>query len=388
MAMAGLYVHIPFCLAKCAYCDFVSFAGLEPLYGAYVEALSLEIALVAPRWAGFSFDTLFIGGGTPTVLPTASLEAIMAACREGLHFAEDAEITVEANPGTVTPANLSALRKAGVTRLSLGVQSLRDPDLALLGRLHDRKTALEAFYWAREAGFENINLDFIFGLPGQTVSQWQKVLEEALRLRPEHLSLYALTLEEGTPLEARIRRGDLPVPNEEASAAMYELAESLLEGAGYAHYEISNWARRSPKDPPHGPPTLACRHNLKYWRNEPYLGLGAAAHSYDGAARYANVSDPAAYIARMRQGQEAVAEREAPTLAQKMGETMMLGLRLIEGISHQDFEVRFGVRLDAVYGREIGELAQEGLLEVDERGIRLTPRGRLLGNRVFAAFLP
>ncbi len=388
MVPAGLYVHIPFCLAKCAYCDFVSFAGLEPLYEAYVEALLREAALVAPRWAEFSFDTLFIGGGTPTVLPVAWLEAVITACREVLHLAEGAEITVEANPGTVDFPSLRALREAGVTRLSLGIQSLRDADLALLGRLHNCQTAREAYTLARQAGFENINLDFIFGLPGQTVPQWQGVLEEALSLRPEHLSLYALTLEEGTPLEARIRRGDLPAPDEEASAAMYELAEALLGRSGYAHYEISNWARRTPADPPYGPPALACRHNLKYWRNEPYLGLGAAAHSYDGTARYANVSDPAAYIARIGQGQEAVAEREVLTPAQAMGETMMLGLRLIEGVEYAAFEARFGVPMRAVYAREMEELIQEGLLEADECGVRLTPRGRLLGNRVFAAFLP
>lgn len=388
MMPAGIYVHIPFCRAKCAYCDFVSFAGLESLYEAYVEALCTEASRVAPRWAHFAFDTLFIGGGTPTVLTVSSLEAIITACRASLHLAEEAEITVEANPGTVSFSSLCDLRRAGVNRLSLGVQSLRDSDLALLGRLHDRQAAIEAYFLAREAGFENINLDFIFGLPGQTVPQWHTMLAEALALRPEHLSLYALTVEEGTPLEKRIRQGEVPAPDEEASAEMYELAEAVLAEAGYAHYEISNWARRTPGDPPQGLPALACRHNLKYWRNEPYLGLGAAAHSYDGAARYANVSDPAAYIARMRQGQEALAEREVLTREQMMGETMMLGLRLIGGVDFAAFEARFGVPMKRIYAREIEELEREGLLEMDERGIRLTPRGRLLGNRVFAAFLP
>jgi len=388
MPLAGLYLHIPFCRAKCAYCDFPSFPGLDRLYDAYVQAVCRETAQRAPQWAALRFDSLFIGGGTPTVLTAQAIEMLLEACRRHLGIAPSAEISIEANPGTVDLDLLRALRHCGVNRLSLGVQSLDDGELALLGRVHRRAEALAAYAQAREAGFENVNLDLMLGLPGQRLAGWRRTLEEAITLGPEHLSLYILSLEEGTPLCARVALGALPEPSEGVAAAMYELAERLLAQAGYRHYEISNWARRRPDDNANGLPTLACRHNLKYWRNEPYLGLGAAAHSYDGVARTANILDPAAYIAHMERGEEAVAAREALDDAQRMGETMMLGLRLIQGVEWRRFRERFGLGLEDVYARQIAELTDEGLLESDAQGVRLTARGRLLGNRVFAAFLP
>jgi oxygen-independent coproporphyrinogen-3 oxidase len=388
MPNAGIYAHIPFCRAKCAYCDFVSFPGMEALYDSYVEALCLEAAQRAPYWTGTRFDTLFVGGGTPTVLPVRAVEALLAACRQRLDLENTAEISIEANPGTVDGDALRALRRAGINRLSLGVQSLDDGELTLLGRIHSRAEALAALALAREAGFGNVNLDLMLGLPGQRLSHWRRTLEEVAALGPEHLSIYILSLEGGTALSARVSCGALPEPDEDEVAAMYELTERLLAQAGYAHYEISNWARRSPGDAGGELPALACRHNLKYWRNEAYLGLGAAAHGYDGAVRYANIGDPAAYIARVRGGKEATATRETLDDAQRMGETMMLGLRLTLGVERQRFQERFGRCLDEVYAQQIEELAREGLLEADARGVRLTARGRLLGNRVFAAFLP
>ncbi len=387
MTCAGVYVHIPFCQSKCAYCDFVSFAGLESLGASYVDALCREIAQRASAWASARFDTLFIGGGTPTVLPPEQIVRILSSCFANLNLAQDSEVTSEANPGTVSLSDLHALRTAGVNRLSLGVQSLCDKELQLLGRIHTADQAVDAYRMARQAGFDNINLDLIYGLPEQPVKRWLETLERTLELYPEHLSLYALTIEAGTPLAERIACGDLPKPDNDQVADMYELSETLLQQAGYVHYEISNWARDAGARPESCVPTFACRHNLKYWRNQPYLGVGAAAHSYDGQFRIANTPDPQDYIARIAAGQETIVQRETVDRACCMGETMMLGLRLIGGVRWDEFAERFGVSLRSVYGQEIDELITEGLLEADARGVRLTPRGRLLGNLAFAAFL-
>lgn len=391
---AGIYVHIPFCRQKCAYCDFSSFAGLDALQPRYIAAVLREIEAVPTSWLAQGFDTLFVGGGTPTALPADALVRLLRACQQRLGVPRTAETSFEANPGTVSPSDLRTLRAAGYNRISLGVQSLRDDELQLLGRIHTSEEAVRAYTWAREAGFTNVNLDLIYGLPRQRLAQWRESLERALELGPEHLSLYALSVEEGTPLEACIARGALPAPDDAEAAEMYELAEDVLGRAGYAHYEISNWARRAPEgavsaaaDPSPDMPALACRHNVKYWRNLRYLGLGSAAHSYDGRCRWGNVTSPADYIARVEEGRDVSAEAECPDRDQRMDETMMLGLRLIEGVRYEVFAQRFGVEMEAVYGSVIAELAGEGLLEVDPHGIRLTPRGRLLGSRVFAAFL-
>ncbi len=389
MPTAGLYVHIPFCRSKCRYCDFCSYPGLDALWRDYLAAVALEAAQAGHTlpWERMTFDTVFIGGGTPTLLPAEGLAALLANLRRALPILPAAEISIEANPGTVERAGLAVLRAVGYNRLSLGVQSLDDGELALLGRTHTAGEARAALAAAREAGFDNVNLDLIFGLPGQTLASWRATLAGALALAPEHLSLYALTVEEGTPLAADIAAGRLPTPDDDLAADMYEHAEAAL-AANYAHYEISNWARRTPGDPEFGPPRLACRHNLVYWHNERYLGLGAAAHGYDGRHRMANTADVAEYVAHMGARQSALAESEATDRAREMGETMMLTLRLAEGMAWAEFAGRFGVELRAVYGQTIDELAEDGLLQADERGIRLTPRGRLLGNRVFGAFLP
>ncbi len=386
MPTAGIYLHIPFCRNKCLYCDFNSFAGLEQLHAPYGEALLQQIRRAGGTPCAMAFDTLYVGGGTPTVLPAERLTALLEACRE-LGLPPGAEATVEANPGTVTQTSLEVLAQGGYNRLSLGVQSFHDDELALLGRIHDRETALQAVAEARAAGLRNISLDLIFGLPYQSLGRWRANLEQALALAPEHLSLYALTLEEHTPLAAQVTQGVLPAPDDDLAAEMYELAQEMLAAAGYLQYEISNWARRTPADQAGALPALACHHNLHYWRNEPYLGLGAGAHGYDGARRYAHLTDPAAYVRRAAAGEDTLASSEELTLDQTMDETMMLGLRLNQGVTWEGFYQRFGVRIEAVYAEALAELAGTGLLERDAQGIRLTPRGRLLGNRVFAAFL-
>ncbi|MEN6479358.1 MAG: radical SAM family heme chaperone HemW [Anaerolineales bacterium] len=387
LAPAGVYVHVPFCLAKCAYCDFSSYAGLAPHYDAYVDAVCAQAVVEAPAWQSVTFISLFLGGGTPTVLSPASLGRILATVRERLPWAAQPEISLEANPGTVTLDSLRALRTLGINRLSLGVQSLQDSELALLGRIHTAAEAVQAVVDARRASFANLNLDLMYGLPRQTLAAWQDTLERALALAPEHLSLYALSLEEGTPLAAQVARGELPEPDADLAADMYLWAEERLATAGYVHYELSNWARHSPGDDERPFPALACRHNLLYWQNERYLGLGAAAATFDGQQRSVALDHPLAYLAAMHTGQGVIASAETLSPEERLDETVMLGLRLVRGIGWADLERRLGVDARALYAPIIAEQQALGLLAVDDWGMRLTPRGRLLGNRVFAAFL-
>ncbi len=274
---------------------------------------------------------------------------------------------------------LAQLRELGVNRLSLGVQSFHHEELRLLGRIHTADQAAAALRAGREAGFESISLDLIYGLPGQTLAAWQRSLDEALSFEPEHLSLYALSIEQGTPLAAAIARGDLPAPEPDLAAEMYEMAAAASVAAGYRHYEISNWARTQ---------ALRCRHNLIYWRNEPYLGLGAGAHSWQAGRRWANIAAPAEYVTRLLKGGTAVAQEESIPPELEMGETMMMGLRLVEeGVPWDRFRQRFARDARQLFAPEIRELVELGLLETNNKRVRLSPRGRLLGNQVFARFL-
>jgi len=351
---------------------------MSDLYLPYVESVLREIATRAHQWQAVIFDSVYFGGGTPTVLPSSQLVRILQALDQHLRLTQNPEVTVEANPGTVDKSSLVTLCRGGVNRLSLGVQSLDEDELALLGRIHSPREAVEAYRLALESGFENINLDLIFGLPGQTVAQWERTLRRAVCWRPAHLSLYALTIEDDTPLGRQVSKGVLPMPDDDIVAEMYELAEAYLAAEGYEHYEISNWARE---------PRFVCRHNLHYWRNERYLGLGAAAWSYDGTRRYGNIEFPRAYIARLRDQVSPEKEGEVTDEGRRMDETMMLGLRLIRGISWRAFQERFHQDARRIYAAQIRRLLADGLVHADAEGLRLTARGRLLGNRVFSAFL-
>lgn len=378
MKKAAIYVHIPFCLAKCRYCTFNSYAGLHHLHERYVGALVREIAESARTEAPLRASSVYLGGGTPTVLSTNLLGRILTACAEQFAVVGDAEITIEANPGTVESSHLSDLRALGVNRLSVGVQSFDDKLLGLLGRAHDAARAAETFHQARKAGLDNINLDLIYGLPTQSLSQWEKDLSTAVDLKPEHLSLYCLSVEQGTPLARLIAGGELPSPDPDLAAAMYERAEDLLADAGYVHYEISNWALSGRE----------CQHNTTYWLNRPYLGFGAGAHSYSGRFRYHNVLSPQEYVRRVEGRQEIVAGREEIDRVTELSETMIMGLRLCRGVSFTEFEERFDVSFVQIYGDQMREMIELGLLDVNGSGVRLTPRGRLLGNDVFERFLP
>ncbi|HJW90234.1 MAG TPA: radical SAM family heme chaperone HemW [Anaerolineales bacterium] len=410
MPSYSLYLHIPFCHHRCNYCDFNTYAGLEDLIPDYVHALCRETMLLAES-AGerLPVGTIFFGGGTPSLLPIPLLEQILATINAGFDLLPDAEITLEANPGTLSLAYLLQLRALGVNRLSLGMQSAQPEELRLLEREHDYGDVLGAVLWARQAGFKNLNLDLIFGLPYQTVAAWENNLELALRLDPDHLSLYALTLEHGTSLAHWVARGLLAEPDQDLMAEMYELASGRLEEAGFEQYEISNWARRSGDNG-----LYQCRHNLQYWRNLPYLGIGAGAHGYAGGVRTANILAPAAYIQRCLAQVEqdrrqpfkfpltpATVNAHPVDVPSEIGDTLMMGLRLtLEGVSRAAFLNRFGTPLESIYHVEIEKLIRQGLLEwADPEGgaseggasegdrLRLTQGGRLLGNQVFIHFI-
>jgi oxygen-independent coproporphyrinogen III oxidase len=387
----GLYIHIPFCAVRCPYCDFNTYAGLEALFAPYTAALIEDIRRGGASRGRPAVSTVFFGGGTPTVLPAHLLASVMAAAGDAFAILPGAEITSEANPGTTDGDRFAALAEMGVNRLSMGVQSFDDAELRWLGRIHGAGEAEAAFHAARAAGFANINLDFMFGIPGQAAATWERTLDRALALGPEHLSLYSLIVEQGTPLADRVSRGLVPEPDDDAAADLYEIAMSRLTAAGYQHYEISNWARSNQLPASsfqHPASGFQCRHNLIYWRHEPYLGFGAGAHSFDGSRRWWNVKPVPEYIRRVQAG--ASPEREGETIDTRtaMGELMMVGLRLIdEGVEDARFAARFGVGLEAVFGNEIARLVARGLLERLPGRVRLTPAGRLLGNQVFAEFL-
>ncbi len=384
----SLYIHIPFCVRRCPYCDFNSYAGIDDKHrDIYVHALRQEIRQWGARLHRPAVRTIFIGGGTPTTLNGIQFGAIMATCRESFRVDIDAEISSEANPGAVDSACFEAMLAAGINRLSLGVQSFDDKALTFLGRIHDSAEARAAYRAARQVGFQNINLDFMFGLPGQSVANWRRTLAEAIELEPEHLSLYSLTVEPGTPLARWVTAGKVPAPDDDQAAADYELAMEMLAPAGFTHYEISNWAQANGEDS--WQPHYACRHNIVYWRRQPYLGFGAGAHSFLSERRWWNVRRPETYIRRLADGRTPTAGSEHIDRRTARGETMMLGLRLLtEGVSDGDFQQAFGVPIASAFPTELEELTSAGLLDYCHGRCRLTPRGYLLANQVFRRFLP
>jgi oxygen-independent coproporphyrinogen-3 oxidase len=400
--MYSIYIHIPFCKHRCAYCDFNTYAGQEDSIPAYVDALIQEINYVGLRAERMSIHTVFFGGGTPSLLSAPQFDSIMDALNAAFAFAADAEVTIEANPGTVSPEKLTAIRKAGINRISFGVQSTNTEELRMLEREHDFFTVIEAVSTARKAGFDNLNLDLIYGLPEQTLQTWQTTLQRIVELHPEHISAYALTLEHGTPFGRWSAKGLLPLPNPDLAADMYEYAEEFLEGQGYVHYEISNWALdRGRLTADHVAPSLACRHNIQYWRSLPYLAFGAGAHGYADGYRYSNALRIKTYIDRLTNVSTsdmdfplspAVVNQHKQTLKDDMSEYMLNNLRLVHaGVAESDFGLRFGSALLEVYPNEINELIHSGLLEkkTSENSdvFRLTKRGRLLGNQVFLRFV-
>ena len=377
MKKLGLYIHIPFCKAKCNYCDFNSYPGKEDLLEPYFHALETEIGLCAPEAGDSEFGTVFIGGGTPSLAAPVFIYRLMNACRRRFNISGNAEISMETNPGTLTFEKLTGYRACGVNRLSVGLQAWQDRLLTELGRIHTAQEFGENFELARKAGFRNINVDLIFGLPGQKINDWTETVSKVAGLNPEHISCYSLKIEEGTVFGDRLESGLLDEPDDELDRKMYWYAVNKLEKSGYRHYEISNFAK----------PGMECRHNLVYWTTGEYLGIGAGAHSYMNGVRFNNVYGVEEYISGMEKGEKPRENEQAIGRAEAMAEYMILGLRLVDGISGEDFRAKFAQTPDDVYGAALAQLERKQLLEREGDRIRLSAAGLDFGNTVFMEFL-
>jgi len=365
MPLPGLYLHIPFCRSKCPYCGFYSITDLAPV-PSFLEALAAEMALYRERFP--AFDTVYIGGGTPSVLTAGELEAIIGEVRNRFALPDGVEITVEINPGDATPRFLQASRRSGVSRLNVGVQSFDDDVLAFLGRRHTSRQAVETILLAREVGFDNLGLDLIYGLPvpESLFSRWQDTLEVARSFGPEHLSCYELTVESGTPLAAMIATGGHALPDEDLQYRYFLRTSEVLEEAGYIHYEVSNFAREE---------RFRSRHNSKYWDHTPYLGLGPAAHSFDGTRRWWNHRNVAVCIQELRAGKRPVAAEETLDTEQLRLEALCLGLRTTAGINVREYRENYGYDLLVERGDVIDRLLAEGHLKRREDRIAPTRKG-------------
>ena len=391
----SLYVHIPFCLSKCPYCDFNTYQGIESQFGDFLTAVTGEIAAWARALGRPAVNTIFLGGGTPSYLPDGDVGRILEAIASACPVRDGAEITAECNPNDLTPAKCAELRAAGINRVSMGVQSMDNGLLAMLGRRHDADEAVGALDSCRQSGFDNVNLDLMYGLPNQTLEQWRDTVERLLAQSPDHISMYSLTLEDGTPLKRWVEQGRLPEPDPDLAADMYDLARASLRDAGYHHYEISNWCR----------PGRQSEHNLAYWRNLQWLGVGPGAHSSLAGVRFWTVRSPRDYARKAAkwaaiaaqwasitpagiQGVPTVDGLEVIDEATTAAETMFLGLRLLDGMDVEAASARVGIDLAARYERELAELTAEGLLVWEEDGrLRLSEDAYLVANQVFTRFL-
>jgi len=375
-AAAGIYIHLPFCRTKCPYCAFSSQLFEEQPAADYLAAVRQEVALLAahPWVQNRAFATLYLGGGTPTIYGGPELAALIALCRRSFRLPADAEITVEANPNTISIDKLRQLRTAGCRRLSIGVQSFADSVLQRIGRSHSAAEAESAVTVARKAGFTDINLDLIYGLPGQTLPIWQETLARALACAPQHLSLYELTVEKGTPFAHSAGQGFLTLPDDETIAAMAALALAQLSAQGLARYEIANFAR----------PGHECRHNRNYWRNGSYLGLGAGAVSCLSGVRLRNVREPKTYIRLLAAGRLPYAEAEILMRAPRFRESVVIGLRQTAGVSLTELEQRFGLDARRYYGPVLKNLQRDGLVEIVDHRLRLTSTGLPVANQALA----
>ncbi len=372
--LSSLYIHIPFCVSKCPYCSFVSWPGMDNLHQRYVTALLREAKELSHSVSVQPLSTLFLGGGTPTLLAGQELADIVTACKRLFGFTHQAEISIEANPKTIDLAKLTLLRRSGINRLSIGVQSLQDTELQLLGRPHSADDAITAVRQARAGGFDNLSLDLMYGIPGQDHKSWQQTLEQALSLAPDHLSLYELTVEQGTPYYQQLEQGLLALPDEEEIAAMDQITATLCRQAGLAQYEISNYAR----------PGYECRHNINYWQNGPYLALGAGAVACLAGRRRQKTRDPRLFCEQIESGQSVVQEEECLEPAASFRETVIMGLRMNRGVSKERLQKRYEMELNDCYGNILIRLVDQGLLEMTASHLRLTARGRIFANQVMA----
>ena len=412
-----LYIHIPFCARKCAYCDFLSFAAPERVYRDYMDKLMEEICGQGPNFQEYRVSTIFVGGGTPSILPADLIMELFATLSENFDISPDAEITMEANPGTLTMEKLEVYRQSGVNRLSIGLQSADDKELKYLGRIHSYDSFLKSYQRARQAGFKNINIDLMSALPGQDVHSWKNTLKKVMMLRPEHISAYSLIIEEGTPFYERFGEPEcgskaasgarqetgtdrdrafpapktaaevaaraavmtLPdLPDEDTDREMYHLTKEMMAAHGYERYEISNYAKKG----------YECRHNVGYWTGVEYLGLGLGASSYTYGYRYHNTEDLQEYLSlNLYEGGAAARDIEELSLEDKMEEFMFVGLRMMKGVSGSEFLDRFGQNMWNVYGDALKKLEKQGLIEVEAPMVRLTELGIDVSNVVLSEFL-
>lgn len=367
-----LYVHIPFCVRKCQYCDFLSGPSDEETKDRYIEALLKEIR-AAEHTEDYEIVSVFIGGGTPSALKAEAIASIMSTLQEQFFFCEDAEVTIEANPGTVDLEKLTIYRNVGINRLSLGLQSTDAEELKLLGRIHSYEEFLKSYEWAREAGFSNINIDLMFAIPGQTGEAWRQHLYQVAELNPEHISAYSLIIEEGTPFAEQ----NLDLPDEDTEYQMYEDTAEILERYGYRQYEISNYAKQG----------YMCRHNAGYWQRREYLGFGLGASSLYGGMRFSNTHQMQEYLKESRNPDQIRKDVTVLSRNERIEEFMFLGLRMTEGISEKKFEENFDVRLMDVYGDILQKYEETGFMEHIETKWRLTRKGIHVSNHILADFL-
>ena len=378
MKPAGIYIHIPFCRSRCSYCDFATGMYSADLAERYVQNLIREISSWRKVEPPEAVDTIYFGGGTPSLLAPAQLDALLNAVRRRFTVSPDAEITLEINPGSATPETLYSFRVLGINRASFGAQTFDDSELARLGRSHSSDDTRRTFRYLRDAGFANVSFDLIAGLPGQTMAGWRRNLDEAFALEPEHLSFYLLEVHQGTPLANHIKIGLQPMPDEDLAAAMYEVMLDRAVEAGYQHYEISNLCL----------PDHESRHNTKYWNAAPYYGFGCSAHSYDGSCRrWQNERDIARYVEAIAVGRSPIVEETRLTKTDREAEAVFLGLRLMRGFSFAEYQRLFGADLREKHGNDLARFREAGLIECSGDLLKLTRAGALLSNEVFAAFV-
>lgn len=373
----GLYIHIPFCKSKCLYCDFNSYAARDELIYPYFKALKLELEHYLKRLANCCIKTVFIGGGTPSYVPAELILDIMMMCRRQLNIDEHAEISIECNPGTLDFAKLCSYRRVGINRVSIGLQAWQDHLLKEIGRIHNAGQFVENIIFAKNAGFNNINADLIFGLPGQTMEDWSQTLSHIVEQEISHISCYSLKVEEGTPLCRKLDLGELTPIDDELDREMYHLAVGFLKGNGFKHYEISNFAK----------PGHECRHNMIYWKAEEYLGLGAGAHSYLDGRRFNNAASPEGYIRSADKGDFPVENIEVIGNKESIFEYIMLGLRLTDGIEFVEFSSRYSSDIRRLFPEQLKRLEQRRLIIIDNSGLRLSAEGLDLANQVFMEFM-
>ncbi len=378
MEPAGIYIHIPFCRSRCSYCDFATGLYESELAERYVASVAQEMTACREVDQPEPIDTIYFGGGTPSLLSPVQLDSLMHAVRGRFTVSASAEVTMEMNPGTVTEEALTAFRELGINRASFGAQTFDDRELARLGRSHTVADTRQTFSLLRGAGFDNVSFDLIAGLPGQTLNAWLHNLDEAFALRPEHLSFYLLEVHEGTPLAVHIKTGLQPLPDEDLAAEMYQAMLERAAKAGYEHYEISNLCL----------PKFESRHNTKYWTGAPYYGFGCSAHSFDGASRrWANERDLSKYIGMLERSDSPLVEDRRLTDDDRRAEAVFLGMRMMAGVRTRELKELFGIDLGAAHTDDLRDFQQAGLIEFDGELLKLTPAGALLSNEVFAAFI-